>query len=131
MLQALKPRLQAAVAAGELSGNPSCPRLLAKILRKGGQCLLSEGGSSFVPDPILAKIASLEPLRDGSEKPKQGDFVPSNSVWWTFAHDLRTVLYGLDELENSTHACHASVKGPLHQMVGTGGSSERDSFSWR
>lgn len=131
MLQALKPRLQAAVAAGELSGNPSCPRLLAKILRKGGQCLLSEGGSSFVPDPILAKIASLEPLRDGSEKPKQGDFVHPNSVWWTFAHDLRTALYGLSELESSICAGNASVKGPLHQMVGTGGASERDSFSWR
>ena len=64
------------------------PADLARLMRLSGEHLLNQGSAEWRPDPLLAKIAAFEPLRDGSQRPESGDLVPMGSVWLTLVEDL-------------------------------------------
>lgn len=89
-LDAIYLRIDMAVRLGELKDRDGDPYLLGEILRLAGKHLLNLDRFEFRIDPILQKITTFEPLRDGSDKPKRGDLIPLNSVWWALLDDLRT-----------------------------------------
>ncbi len=52
---------------------------------------LTLGNLEFDIDPVLQKIASCERLKDGSESPQLGEFVPANSFWWSLIRAMRKI----------------------------------------
>jgi site-specific DNA recombinase len=78
----IRSRIDACVAAGEIDGVDEDPRVLAKVMKIAGGGLLNLFPFEFRIDPILEKIATFEPLRNGSEKPKRGDLLSDFPVWW-------------------------------------------------
>lgn len=92
MMRLSRQRIQGAVRAGELLGIRRDPTALAQALRVSGGHVLNLSPFEFRLDPIIEKITGFELLRDGSESPKRGDFVPLNSIWWTLVRDIRKLL---------------------------------------
>ncbi len=70
------------------------------ILGLGPQHYLTLKTLNICLDPVFEKIAAFEPLRDGSQSPKVGDFVPLNSGWWVLLNDIRAAARS--ELKNSS-----------------------------
>lgn len=94
ILSAIYRKLDVAVQINELLGNDYDASAVGHALRIADASLLNLSPFDFRIDPLLAKIATFEPLRNGSEKPKVGDLVPINSHWWTLVDDLRTLATG-------------------------------------
>lgn len=84
----LTSKIDAAVEVGKLSARPSKQAPLAQALARCGRCLLNLGNLEIRLDPVIEKITAFEPLRNGSEKPKYGDLIPLDSVWWRLVDDL-------------------------------------------
>ncbi len=72
------------------------------ILGLGQQHYLTLDKLEICLDPVLEKIAAFEPLRNGSQTPKVGDFVPSSSSWWRLLNDIREAARAGIELMNSS-----------------------------
>ncbi len=72
------------------------------ILGLGEQHYLTLKTLNICLDPVYQKIAAFEPLRNGSQTPKAGDFVPSNSSWWGLLNDIRAAARVGIELMNSS-----------------------------
>ena len=52
---------------------------------------LNQGTLRIAMDPVIGLFSTFGPLKDGSEKPKVGDLVPLNSVWYSFAAEILTL----------------------------------------
>lgn len=76
----------------------------ALVLGIGPNHYLTLGNPQICLNPVLQKIASFEPLRNGSEIPKTGHFASSSSCWLGFIDELRTLarkeLYSQDWLRS-------------------------------
>ncbi len=88
--------IHTAVLAGDLAGGPSDVYGLGAFARSCGDHLLNLNKPVVKINPVLQKITSFEPLRNGSENPKKGDNPPSNSVWWTLVDDILNLLIDED-----------------------------------
>ncbi|MBS1706733.1 MAG: recombinase family protein [Armatimonadetes bacterium] len=89
-LNLLSKKIDAAVKINELLSEPNDPNGIGLALKVAESRVLTLSPFDFRIDPILAKIATFEPARAGSESPIPGDYVPLNSVWWSLVDDLRT-----------------------------------------
>jgi site-specific DNA recombinase len=89
ILQLVYEKLDRAVEADELSGKDKDPFALGKVMSGVGKCILNLKRVEIRIDPILQKIATFEPLRNGSEKPKRGDLVSLNPIWLALVNDIR------------------------------------------
>lgn len=75
-------------------GNSFPTVFLRNAIRTGFQSAQMQGSTLVLAhDPVLQKIASFEPLRNGSQYPEQSDLYNRNSVWWTLVHDIRTIAH--------------------------------------
>jgi len=62
------------------------------LIRSLGEgCYLTLEKLTFRLDPVIAKIATFGPLRDGSQTPKIGDFGPEFSIWLGLVDDILTL----------------------------------------
>lgn len=92
IMRHISARLSASVAANEISAEEGDLRVLAKALACAGPTYLNLETAAFRMDPILEKIAVFEPLRNGSERPINGDSIADFPVWWTLVEDLRNLV---------------------------------------
>lgn len=75
-------------------GNSLPTVFLRNAIRTGYQSAQMQGSTLLLAhEPVLQKIASFEPLRNGSQCPEQCDLYNRNSVWWTLVHDIRTAAH--------------------------------------
>ena len=79
----------------------SAKRAFALALSDNYLLTLESTGPNLIiqQDPVLQLFAAFEPLRDGSEKPKQGGDQSQNVKWWAFVTQLRTTLLEQADLE--------------------------------
>lgn len=77
-------------AAAEGYEDEEFARRRGMALALGGIHYLTLGELRISMHPLLRKVAALGPLRNSSETPKMGDFVPANSFWCTFIEDILT-----------------------------------------
>ncbi len=82
LLRMVYGKLDLAVQAHHLTGHDHDAHALGKLIPLVGTCTLETGRISIKLHPVIQKIASFEPLRSCSERPKQGDVLPQDSVWW-------------------------------------------------
>lgn len=112
-LKALYDRLDLSVMAGELLGTDNDITALGQILRTAGIHNLNLENPKFELDPVLQKITTFEPLRNGSERPKHGGSLPLNSVWWSLVDDLRTCF------TSETSTARSSIKDSQLRRMGS------------
>lgn len=91
LLQYVYDKLDRAVEAHELLGSDLDPHALGMIMPRLGDWCLNLKSPQFRPEPLVQKIASFEPLRNGSEIPERGDKSPSTLLWYAFVEELRKV----------------------------------------
>ena len=58
----------------------------------GSRLSLTLGKVEIEPHPLLDVIRSLEPVKSGSNKQKQGTSALPNPTWWAMRDDIRNVL---------------------------------------
>lgn len=88
-LRRLDGALRAAEAAHrELEVGSLDAAALGRVMRSGGDHLLTLGTLEIRHDPLIAKIAAFEPLGNGSRRPERGDSVGANVLWWALVEDL-------------------------------------------
>ena len=90
IIRLVNQRIDAAIAAGEITRGEDNSAALGRVLRSSGPHYLNLDAFELRLDPILEKITTFEPPRDNSESPKRGDLLPLNSVWWSLVEELRT-----------------------------------------
>jgi hypothetical protein len=88
--------IDAAIAAGELPVGGTFLSSLGGIARRLGRHTFSRGSLKLKPDPIYTKIALFEPEGESSRRPKHGEILPLNSVWWVLVDDLLTLIVNAD-----------------------------------
>ncbi|MEI7575542.1 MAG: recombinase family protein [Armatimonadota bacterium] len=137
--QRVKELLKCAADAGELAGGYGDPFALGAFARRCGSHFLNLGQPEIRLDPVLQKITTFEPLRNGSERPKGGDYVPSNSIWWSLVDDILNLarIADMQEFASFVQLKKESVlrklATSLHRPHGaltkvSGGSLERKEF---
>jgi site-specific DNA recombinase len=84
-------RIDLAVDAKELSGEPNDRFSVGEFIQKAGKHLLTLGNVEIRLDSVINEIATFELLRNGSETPKRGDHLPPNSPWYTLVSDIRSL----------------------------------------
>ena len=104
LLNRAREMIRIGVQAGELQGGPSDPHALGVFARACGSHFLNLSQPELKIHPVLQKFATFEPLKDGSETPKIGDYVPSNSIWWTLVDDILNLLRDEDMQQVETSA---------------------------
>jgi site-specific DNA recombinase len=97
--------IDCAIEAGELPSDRSNLGILGGIARKLGNHTVSKGILNLGPHEFYKKVALFEPSVLAPEAPKSGDFVPSNSIWWSLIDDLLSLLEvaAMQQIESSVH----------------------------
>lgn len=104
-------KLGAACRAGSFEDEEAgCRR--GMVLSLGREHFLTLGKPDIRLSLVMQKIAAFERLRDGSETPKAGDLVPSNSIWGAFINDIRTSARLELEEEDQREATRAGKERP-------------------
>ena len=74
--------IDAAVAAGELPNGGSYLGILGSVSKRIGDHVFNGKQISLSIHPVIKRIATFEPSEIGSERPKDGDFIPLHFSWW-------------------------------------------------